>query len=35
VGKGWDKIRCTECSELLEHSDVKASATEKVFKRCV
>jgi len=31
--KGWDRISCPECKEILQHSDVKAHASEKTFDR--
>lgn len=31
--KFWDQIRCSECSEVLKHSDMKASASDDVFQK--
>jgi hypothetical protein len=31
--KGWDKLKCSECSELLQHSDVKTNAAPEIFQR--
>jgi hypothetical protein len=31
--KGWDSIKCSECSELLQHSEVLKHASSEVFQR--
>jgi hypothetical protein len=31
--KGWDKIKCSECPELFQHSDVRENVDDKAFKR--
>src|SRR5215471_2657315 len=31
--KGWDKISCPECNEILQHEDVKANASKMIFDR--
>jgi phage FluMu protein Com len=35
ASNGWDKIKCPECKELLQHADMHVNASSKQFQKYV
>jgi hypothetical protein len=33
IDKGWDKVQCSECPEMLQHEDIREHATPESFER--